>query len=158
MKEVEWKNLVRGDIYYIERILFKKENQSGKKVGIFLEVKDLEGIPYAHFNNLTDLPNATKDSGMGSRHTSEYSTNNYKFYKPSDKKESVLKADEEDVQNRKTLIGNMLNHPDGTGNPDVAKHTESFLGAKSVLGGKRKSKKQRKSAFWCPRIPDFSDF
>ena len=147
MKEVEWENLVRGDRYYIERINLNLENQSGKKVGIFLQIIDVRGIPYAQFNNLSDLPNATKPSGMGSWHTNEYSTRNSKFYKPSAKRERILEADKEEVQNRKTLINitldkwqdEMLKPKDGSGNDDVAELAKSFL------GGKRKSKKQRKS-------------
>ena len=45
----------------------------------------------------------------------------------------------EEVQNRKTLIDNMLNPKDGSGNDDVAENSKSFL------GGKRKSKKNKKS-------------
>ena len=74
------------------------------------------------------------------KNVNHYSTLDYKFYKPSAKRERVLEADKEEVQNRKTLIDNMLNPKYGsTGNADVAEYTKSFL------GGKRKSKKQRKS-------------
>ena len=136
MKEVAWQNLIAGDRYYIERInasKSEKETQSGKKVGIFLQIRYIDGVPFAHFNNLSDLPNATKPSGMGSLDTNEYSTLNYKFYKPSDKRESVLGADEEEIKMRETLIRNTI------GNDDVEKNTIDYL------GGKRKSKKIKKT-------------
>ena len=140
MEEVEWNNLVPGDRYYIERIKnLKKETESGKAVGSFFQIdKDENGTAYALFNKLSVLPNATKPSGMG-KNVNHYSTLDYKFYKPSAKRERVLEADKEEVQNRKTLIDNMLNPKDGSGNDDVAENAKSFL------GGKRKSKKQRKS-------------
>ena len=148
MEEVEWNNLVPGDIYYIERIKnLKKETESGKAVGSFFQIdKDENGTAYALFNKLSVLPNATKPSGMG-KNVNHYSTLDYKFYKPSAKRERILEADKEEVQNRKTLINitldkwqdDMLKPKDGSGNDDVAELAKSFL------GGKRKSKKQRKS-------------
>jgi len=135
MKEVEWQNLIAGDRYYIERIYASKyaKETSGKKVGIFLQIRNIDGVPFALFRNLSDLPNATKPSGMGSLGTNTYSTNVYKFYKPSDKRVSVLGADEEERELRKKLIRNTI------GDDDV----ESL--AISYLGGKRKSRKSRKS-------------
>ena len=136
MKAIKWENLISGDIYYIARIIasnLDNESGSGKKVGIFLQILYYEGVGFGLFNNLSDLPNATKPSGMGSWGTNQYSIRNYKFYKPSDKRVSVLGADEEERELRKKLIRNTI------GNDNV----ESL--AISYLGGKRKSRKQRKS-------------
>ena len=133
MKEVECQNLIPEDRYYIERInasKSEKETQSGKKVGIFLQILDYRGVPFAHFNNLSDLPNATKPSGMGSWGTNQYSTRNSKFYKPSAKRERVLVADEEERKMRETLIDVMLNPKNGKGNYDIADYAKSFLGDK----------------------------
>ena len=133
MKEVKWQNLIAGDRYYIEHInasKSEKETQSGKKVGIFLQIFNYRGVPFALFNNLSDLPNATKPSGMGSWGTNQYSTLNSKFYKPSAKRERVLVADEEERKMRETLIDVMLNPKNGKGNYDIADYAKSFLGDK----------------------------
>ena len=133
MKAIQWQNLIPGDIYYIERIIasnLDKENESGKKVGMFYQILYYEGVGFGLFNNLSDLPNATKPSGMGIWGTNQYSTLNSKFYKPSAKRERVLVADEEERKMRETLIDVMLNPKNGKGNYDIADYAKSFLGDK----------------------------
>ena len=130
MKAIQWQNLISGDIYYIARIIasnLDNESGSGKKVGIFLQILYYEGVGFGLFNNLSDLPNATKPSGMGSWGTNQYSTLNSKFYKPSAKIERVLAADEEERKMRETLIDVMLNPKNGKGNYDIADYAKSFL-------------------------------
>ena len=59
MKRVFYKNLVKGEIYYIEAIS-KFNKMSGKKIGIFDDFEYPFGshIPFAKFSQLRDLPNA----------------------------------------------------------------------------------------------------
>ena len=132
MKAIKWENLIPGDIYYIERIIasnLDKESGSGKKVGTFLQILYYESVGFGLFNNLSDLPNATKPSGMGSWGTNQYSTLNSKFYKPSatEKIERVLAADEEERKMRETLIDVMLNPKNGKGNYNIADYAKYFL-------------------------------
>jgi hypothetical protein len=83
MKLISHENLVKGETYYIEcTSLF--EGKSGKKIGIFNEFEYPFGPnpPFARFSKLRDLPNSTKQSGMGTVSTNIYSTLNCIFYLP----------------------------------------------------------------------------
>ena len=129
MKEFKWQFLIPGDRYYIERIIasnLEMEVGSGKKIGTFSQIIYYEGVGFALFNQLNDLPNATIPSGMGSWDTNQYSIRNYKFYKPSQKTHRVSAADKEETHMRNTLIDVQLNPINGKGNYDIAYYTKSF--------------------------------
>ena len=83
MKRVFYKNLVKGEIYYIEAIS-KFNEMSGKKIGIFDDFEYPFGthIPFAKFSQLRDLPNAAMPSGLGSYADNRYSVLHHQFYLP----------------------------------------------------------------------------
>jgi len=83
MKLISQENLVKGETYYIE-CTSMSEGKSGKKIGVFNEFEYPRGPnpPFARFSKLRDLPNSTKQSGMGTIATNIYSTLDHKFYLP----------------------------------------------------------------------------
>ena len=125
---------------------------SGKKIGKFSTIQMSLNTPFAKFTDLSDLPNAKLDSGMGSATENRFSVLNTRFYLP----EIATIATNVDNRTRQAALAAAINakstEPGSSGGPRDALYDMGEDVADGWLapprrpppggGGKRRSKRR----------------